>query len=171
MADMLAFMKKVNAQPTTMGRRNVLAAGAVGVGAAGLLVACGSDDEPAASTPGPQETGAAPSASAPSASASGGAAAPANALASTSDIPVGGGKIFPERQVVVTQPAAGDFKAFNAQCTHQGCQVSQVQGAEIHCTCHGSIFSATDGSVLGGPAPSPLAAQAITVEGESIVLG
>lgn len=154
---MLASMEKVNAQPTTMGRRKVLAAGAVGVGAAGLLVACGGDDEPAASDP----------TAAPSASAGG----EAGALASTSEIPVGSGKIFADRQVVVTQPAAGDFKAFSAQCTHQGCLVSQMRGAEIHCTCHGSVFSATDGSVLGGPAPSPLAARTITVEGDSIVLG
>jgi Rieske Fe-S protein len=167
---MLATMKKVNAQPTTMARRNVLAAGAVGVGAAGLLAACGADDEPAASTPTAGATGSAPSSgAAPSASASG--AAPANALASTSDIPVGGGKIFADRQVVVTQPATGDFKAFSAQCTHQGCLVSRVQGNEIVCTCHGSTFSATDGSVLAGPAPSPLPAQSITVDGTSVVLG
>jgi Rieske Fe-S protein len=163
MPDMLATMNKVNAQPTTMARRNVLAAGAVGVGAAGLLAACGGDDEPAASSPEPTSPGAAPSAS-----TSGEAAPP---LASTSDIPVGGGKVFPDRQVVVTQPAAGDFKAFSAQCTHQGCLVSQVQGNEIMCTCHGSAFSATDGSVLGGPAPSPLPAQPITVDGTSLVLG
>lgn len=166
---MLSTMEKVNAQPTTMARRNVLAAGAVGVGAAGLLAACGGDDDPAASTPTSGAPSSAPSTgAAPSAS---GEAAPAGALASTSEIPVGGGKIFPDKQVVVTQPAAGDFKAFSAQCTHQGCLVSQIQGAEIHCTCHGSIFSATDGSVLGGPAPGPLATKSVTVEGDSIVLG
>ena len=162
---MLSTMEKVNAQPTTMARRNVLAAGAVGVGAAGLLAACGGDDEPTVSSSTAPTTGTAPSASAS------GTAAPADALASTTDIPVGGGKIFPDKQVVVTQPAAGDFKAFSAQCTHQGCLVSQIQGAEIHCTCHGSIFSATDGSVLGGPAPGPLATKSVTVEGDSIVLG
>jgi nitrite reductase/ring-hydroxylating ferredoxin subunit len=158
---MLAPMEKVNAQPTTMARRNVLAAGAVGVGAVGLLAACGGgDDEPAAAP-----TTAAPSASAP---ASGGGEA---ALGSTSDIPVGSGKIFTEQRVVVTQPAAGDFKAFSAQCTHQGCLVSQVQGNEIICTCHGSAFSTSDGSVLAGPATSPLPAQTVKVEGDSLVLG
>ncbi|MGN9912527.1 Rieske (2Fe-2S) protein [Phytohabitans sp. LJ34] len=159
-------MQKVNAQPNLPSRRNVLAAGAVGVGAVGLLAACGSDEEPAASTP----TSAAPS---PSTSSSAGSStgSPADALASTSDIPVGGGTIFADKQVVVTQPAAGDFKAFSAQCTHQGCLVSQVRGNEIVCTCHGSAFSTSDGSVLAGPATSPLPAQTITVEGNSIVLG
>lgn len=168
---MLAPMEKVNAQPTTIARRRVLAAGTVGVGAAGLLAACGGDDEPAASNP----TTAAPSTGspttpAPSTSANGEVPA-GNALASTSDIPVGSGKIFAEQKVVVTQPAAGDFKAFSAQCPHQGCLVSRVQGTEIHCTCHGSVFSATDGSVVTGPARSPLPAQTITVEGQSLVLG
>lgn len=168
MSDMLAPMQKVNAQPTLPTRRNVLAVGAVGVGAAGLLAACGGgDEEPAASTPSSSPSTGTPSTS-PSA---GGEAAPADALASTSDIPVGGGTIFADKQVVVTQPAAGDFKAFSAQCTHQGCLVSQVQGNEIVCTCHGSAFSTSDGSVLAGPATSPLPAQTITVEGSSIVLG
>jgi Rieske Fe-S protein len=163
---MLAPMEKVNAQPNTMARRRVLAAGAVGVGAAGLLVACGSDDEPAASSPSPATTSSAPSAADPSESA----AAGGNALAATSEIPVGGGKIFTAEKVVVTQPAAGDFKAFSAVCTHQGCLVSQVEGTEIICTCHQSRFSASDGSVVGGPAPSALPAQTITVDGTSITL-
>jgi len=41
----------------------------------------------------------------------------------------------------------------------------------IDCPCHGSQFSIKDGSVVGGPAPSPLAAQAIRVSGERIILG
>jgi nitrite reductase/ring-hydroxylating ferredoxin subunit len=168
MSDMLAPMKKVNAQPTLLGRRNVLAAGAVGVGAAGLLAACGGDDEPAASTPTAGTTSAAPSTGATSSPSAGGEAAPADALASTSDIPVGGGKIFADKQVVVTQPAAGDFKAFSAQCTHQGCLVTQVQDSKIVCACHGSAFSASDGSVLAGPATKPLPAQTVTVTGDSI---
>ncbi|BCB78488.1 Rieske (2Fe-2S) protein [Phytohabitans flavus] len=167
MPDMLASMEKVNAQPTTMARRNVLAAGAVGVGAAGLLAACGGGDEPAPSTS--TTTAAPPTGAAPSGSASGGAL-PANAVARTADIPVGSGAIFPGQQVVVTQPTAGEFRAFSAQCTHQGCLVSQMDGAEIICACHVSRFSITDGSVIDGPAPSPLPARSISVEGESIVL-
>jgi Rieske Fe-S protein len=29
----------------------------------------------------------------------------------------------------VTQPEAGDFKAFTAVCTHQGCLVDRVESA------------------------------------------
>src|SRR5690349_15478085 len=43
----------------------------------------------------------------------------------TTDVPVGGGVIVDERNVVVTQPTAGQFKAFTAICTHQGCTVAE----------------------------------------------
>ena len=48
-------------------------------------------------------------------------------LAATSDVPVGGGAIFSDEKVVVTQPTEGTFKAFTAVCTHQGCVVSNVE--------------------------------------------
>ena len=99
------------------------------------------------------------------------AASPASGMsAPTSDIPVGGGKIYADESVVVTQPTEGDFKCFTAVCTHQGCLVSNVDGGTINCTCHGSMFSIEDGSVEGGPAPSPLDAVKISVEGDSITL-
>ncbi|RFU88084.1 Rieske (2Fe-2S) protein [Streptomyces triticagri] len=94
-----------------------------------------------------------------------------DALAPTSDIPVGGGKIFAEEKVVVTQPAEGDFKAFSAVCTHQGCVVKSVEGGTINCVCHGSKFSIEDASVESGPATAPLPAEKITVSGDSIVRG
>jgi Rieske Fe-S protein len=54
-------------------------------------------------------------------------------------------------------------------CTHQGCIVDQVANGTIDCPCHGSKFSIKDGSVVNGPAASPLASIAIKVEGTSIV--
>ncbi|WP_392969059.1 Rieske (2Fe-2S) protein [Streptomyces sp. LN245] len=91
-------------------------------------------------------------------------------LATTSDIPVGGGTIFKDQKVVVTQPAKGGFKAFSAVCTHQGCLVDKVADGTIDCPCHGSKFSVEDGAVKAGPAPRPLPAEKITVEGNSIRL-
>lgn len=98
------------------------------------------------------------------------AATPA-ALATTAEIPVDGGKILADKKIVITQPAAGTFKGFTAICTHQGCTVGSISGGAIHCPCHGSAFSIKDGSVVNGPAASPLAAVAIKVEGTSIVQG
>ena len=98
-------------------------------------------------------------------------AAPANQLTTTADIPVGSGKIISGANVVVTQPVAGTFKGFSAVCTHQGCIVAKIANGTIDCPCHGSKFSVKDGSVVNGPAPSPLPPVAITVQGTSIVKG
>ena len=91
-------------------------------------------------------------------------------LATTADIPVGGGKILKAQKVVVTQPKKDEFKAFSAICTHQGCTVSAIANGTINCPCHGSKFNIADGTVAGGPAPKPLPAEQITVEGNSIRL-
>jgi Rieske Fe-S protein len=92
----------------------------------------------------------------------------ANAIAKTGDVPVGSGVIVGD--VVVTQPSAGVFKGFSAKCTHAGCTVNRVADGTIDCPCHGSKFN-LDGSVAEGPAQRPLAVEAITVEGDSIVMG
>ena len=95
---------------------------------------------------------------------------PGQELTTTADIPVGGGKIFQDEQVVVTQPKEGEFKAFTSICTHQKCPVANVSDGTINCTCHGSKFSITDGSVANPPATQPLAEKKITVSGNSILL-
>jgi nitrite reductase/ring-hydroxylating ferredoxin subunit len=92
------------------------------------------------------------------------------ALGATSEVPVGGGKIFTSAKVVVTQPSAGEYKAFSAVCTHAQCIVDQVADGTIDCPCHGSKFSAKDGSVITGPASSPLPSQKISVSSGKISL-
>ncbi|GGY06185.1 Rieske (2Fe-2S) protein [Streptomyces hiroshimensis] len=92
-------------------------------------------------------------------------------LGKVSDIPEGGGKVFADRKVVVTQPAKGEFKAFSAVCTHQGCLVKEVSGGTINCPCHGSRFAVADGSVKGGPAPRPLPEEQVSVHDGSLHLG
>lgn len=91
-------------------------------------------------------------------------------LGPSSEVPVGGGKVYQDQQVVVTQPSAGSFKAFTAICTHQGCLVGSVSDGAIHCPCHGSEFSISDGSVMEGPATNALATEAITVANGAVIL-
>jgi Rieske Fe-S protein len=90
-------------------------------------------------------------------------------LASTAEIPVGGGTVLTAQRIVITQPQAGTYHAFTAICTHLGCIVNSVSGGTINCPCHGSKYSIVNGSVVNGPAPLPLAAVSIKVEGTSIV--
>ena len=136
-------------------RRTVLRGVAI-IGAGAALTACGGGDDPDGGGGG-GNTAEAP--------------AGGNSLGKTSDIPVGGGKIFPDQKVVVTQPTEGEFKAFSAICTHQGCVVSSVEGDTINCACHGSAFKIVDGSVANGPASKALASASVTDEGGTLTLG
>lgn len=86
----------------------------------------------------------------------------------SSSVPVGGGFVDKNNNIVVTQPQAGVYKAFSAVCTHQGCTVAGVSNNQIICPCHGSIFSAQDGSVVNGPASTPLAAMPAKVSGANV---
>ncbi|MEV4432631.1 Rieske (2Fe-2S) protein [Streptomyces sp. NPDC049555] len=147
--------------PAGATRRGVVAA-ASAASLAAVLAACGGGSTSS-------------SGSSDSAAATGGdgdrPAGAGEALGKAADVPVGGGKVFADRKVVVTQPAKGEFKAFSAVCTHQGCLVQDVADGIINCPCHHSRFSATDGSVRGGPAQRPLAEQKVSVSGDSLVLG
>jgi Rieske Fe-S protein len=146
-------------------RRTVVAA----VGATGLavaLTACGGSNNSSSSS---QD-----SSTASSGSTGGGENAAAGSggtvLAKTSEIPEGGGKVFGDKGVVVTQPTAGKFQAFSSKCTHQGCAVKDISNGVITCPCHNSEFSVADGSVKKGPATQPLPAANITVSGDEIKL-
>ena len=126
-------------------RRSLLATAGLAAAALGGLGACGrpgSDAPDAAGSAGPVTT-------------------------PTSAIAVGSGTIFSAGQAVVTQPTAGEFKAFSSICTHARCPVSNVTDT-INCSCHGSKFSITDGSVVTGPATQPLPARTVTVSGDSV---
>ena len=139
-------------------RRTVLqVSGVLAVG--GVLAACGGG---AGSEPSGAAAGVASDAAGPSGEGA--------AIASVGDVPVGGGVVNDEVAIVVTQPSDGSIKAFTAVCPHQGCLVSEVVDNEIICPCHGSRFSAMDGSVTSGPATTGLTAAGVAVEGGSVVL-
>ncbi|KUN88402.1 hypothetical protein AQJ66_07285 [Streptomyces bungoensis] len=167
-------MTSASPQPAPGPARRTVVAAAGAAGLAAALTACGSSDDDSSKnvTTG---SGASGSTGSTGAGSAGGASedtgsAGGTALAKTSDIPEGGGKIFKDKGVVVTQPTAGTYKAFSAKCTHQGCAVGSVTGGVIVCPCHNSHFSVADGSVKHGPATQPLAAEKITVSGDEIKL-
>lgn len=161
--------------------RRAVVFGAGGAGLAMVLTACASYGAPAEPVAGPDQEPAdepidepadeptdefaedEPSSAAPKRRAG-------KALADTGDIPTGGGRVFEGQKVVVTQPSEGEFRAFSAVCTHQGCAVASVSNGAIVCPCHGSKFSIEDGSVVQGPANEPLAEKRLTVSGGKIRL-
>ena len=151
-------------------RRAVLAgAGLAGVAA---LAACSSSSSSTAAVAPASSPAGGPVSTAPGsgASASSAAGGGGTVLGAASEIPVGGGKVFAAEKVVVTQPSAGEYQGFSAVCTHQQCLVDQVADGTIDCPCHGSKFSVKDGSVVAGPAPSPLPAAHVTVSGGQVTL-
>ena len=144
-------------------RRTLGGLAAAGAGVP-LLAACGGD--------GADSDGASPASAAPGGGSSGasGGASGGGELAPTSDIEVGGGAVFADQEVVVTQPVEGEFKCFTAICTHQGCLVAGVSDGTINCDCHGSKYSIDTGDVEQGPATSPLTEVPITVADGEISL-
>ena len=143
--------------------RRAMVGGIVGLGVATpLLAACGSRSDDSGSSGG--------SGSSDGSSSGGSSTTSKGAIGKTTDIPVGGGKIYNAEKVVVTQPTEGDFKAFSAVCTHQGCLVSEIKGDDIDCNCHGSKFSIKDGSVVNGPATKSLEKLTAKVTGTDITV-
>lgn len=145
---------------THTARRTVLTIGAATL-AGGAITACGGGSgEKAASGEPNNDTGVQPAAPAPATPDAGTAG---KALTKKADVPVGGGKVFKEEKVVVTQPKAGTFKCFTAVCPHQGCLVNKVEDGSIDCPCHNSKFAIADGAVTKGPATKGLAEKKIKV--------
>ncbi|MGC5566559.1 Rieske (2Fe-2S) protein [Streptomyces sp. FR-108] len=151
-------MSSESLQPAPALCRRTLLAALGGAGLAAALTACGGSDDKSSDSSSNSSSGA-------STGSAGGAA-----LAKTTDIPEGGGKIFADQSVVVTQPTAGEFKAFSTVCPHQQQRVNSVDNGVITCPAHGSQFSVTDGAVKKGPATSGLTAANIKVSGDSITL-
>src|SRR5215469_3448549 len=100
-------------------RRTVLAC--AGAACATVLAGCSTYNSNNGGVAGTQPAPASSSAPPPTEAGSGsGTAAGPAALASTSDVPVGGGKILTDKKIVITQPQSGAFHAFSAVCTHAG---------------------------------------------------
>jgi Rieske Fe-S protein len=145
----------MSAEDLMINRRTAVAGAGVAVAAVAFAAACSSDSDTESDA-----TTSAVASPAPAGQAG-------NIVGKTSDVPVGSGAILGD--VVVTQPTSGTFLAFSPVCTHKGCNCDAVTGATINCPCHGSKFN-LDGSVAVGPATQPLAAKAVTVDGDSIIV-
>ncbi|GET30245.1 ubiquinol-cytochrome c reductase iron-sulfur subunit [Prolixibacter sp. SD074] len=80
-----------------------------------------------------------------------------------SQLTQGGGSVIVGSTIVVNT-GSDKFIALSAICTHAGCLVEyQSSQKDFYCPCHGSVFSAS-GSVMRGPAGSPLASYTTTYD-------
>src|SRR6185369_9995477 len=162
-------------------RRALLATGAVG---AAVLAAAGLDagvgralrggrTSPTATPSSPPPTTApgsagptpstGPTSAAPAPSASGGSSSPVAGapIGAASDLPVGGALRFTDpasgNDAWAVQPQPGVYRAYNATCTHAGCEVDYARSArQFRCPCHGGVYDGATGAVLAGPPPAPL---------------
>jgi cytochrome b6-f complex iron-sulfur subunit len=99
----------------------------------------------------------------------GGVAEARVAVASTADLPVGTGEVYSvnNKPVIVIHTTDG-YLALSATCTHLGCIVFwNEQRQVIACPCHEAYFN-TNGAVISGPPPAPLAGYRVQVEGDQI---
>jgi len=101
------------------------------------------------------------------------AGASSNAIAAESDVAPGSAVTFKDggTPAVLVHLDSGDFVAYSAVCTHQGCTVAYKKG-QLACPCHGSLFDPADGgAVIAGPAQQPLPEIPVKVQGGEVVKG
>ncbi len=159
-------------QQGSVGRRAVLVAAAAGAGAV-ALAACSSSGSGSTATGATTPASTEPAGSSSAGASSGGAGAAVSGLVALDKIPVGeavSAKLADGSPVLVARPTETTAACFSAICTHMGCTVNPA-GKELHCPCHGSVYNATTGAVIHGPAPKALAAVAVHVESGEVVAG
>ena len=104
-------------------------------------------------------------------SSGGEAKAGGTAIASESEVAPGSAYKFKDsgNPAFLVHLDTGDFVAYSAICTHQGCTVAYKDG-NLACPCHGSVFDPANGaSVVAGPAQRPLPEIPVKAEGGEVV--
>lgn len=146
---------------------------ALGVGAAvASLAACGGSGSSGDSgSSGGKQDDSGESKKAGSSAAGGEAQSGGAAIARESEVAPGSAVEFKDggQDAVLVHLESGDFAAYSAVCTHQGCTVAYQKG-QLACPCHGSVFDPANGAeVVTGPAQSPLPEIPIEVKGGQVL--
>jgi cytochrome b6-f complex iron-sulfur subunit len=72
---------------------------------------------------------------------------------------------FGNSPALLVRTPEGEFRAFNAICTHLDCTVQyRPEGSQVWCPCHNGLFD-LGGGVVSGPPPRPLERLAVQVRG------
>ena len=73
---------------------------------------------------------------------------------------------FGTKPAILVRTSEGEFKAFNAVCTHLECTVQyKPDTAQIWCACHNGLYDLS-GTVVSGPPPRPLENFTVKLRGE-----
>lgn len=102
---------------------------------------------------------------------------PRTKIANTNDVAAGKSLLFTypqsDRPALLIHLVSGDFVAYDALCTHLGCQIhyddEPIRGWEekrdnLFCPCHGGVFDPTKDEVLAGPPPRPIPKIKLEIE-------
>jgi cytochrome b6-f complex iron-sulfur subunit len=73
------------------------------------------------------------------------------------------------RGLIVLRTQEGQLRAFDAKCTHAGCNVA-FEGSRIACPCHGGIYDLA-GKNVSGPPPKPLTELRVFEENGELYVG
>lgn len=145
--------------------------GALGVGAASasLLVSCGGSGS--GGSGGGYGGGGGGGGGESSGSSGGGSGS--EAIAQASEVGTGSAVKFQNdgEPAVLVHLEGGDFVAYSAVCTHQGCTVAyNGEQGTLDCPCHGSVFDPSqEAQPQSGPAQRPLPDIPIEVQDGSVV--
>jgi Rieske Fe-S protein len=95
-------------------------------------------------------------------------------IASASEVPVGGVKLFaypgPNDHAILVRPSENSFAAYSQKCTHLSCAVYYSKANNrLECPCHEGYFSVEDGRVLQGPPPRPLPRIRVEQRGDELI--
>jgi cytochrome b6-f complex iron-sulfur subunit len=72
--------------------------------------------------------------------------------------------------VYLVKTAPNEVRAFDSTCTHLGCRTRyNTESNRIECPCHGGMYD-TNGQVIAGPPPQPLASLKTRVDGEHVLV-
>ena len=98
-------------------------------------------------------------------------------VANSSEVQAGSSILFTyphkDRPAVLIHLGSGDFVAYDAFCTHLGCQIhfdqEPIKGWEnkkdnLFCPCHGGVFDPSNGTVLAGPPLRPMPKIKLEIE-------
>jgi Rieske Fe-S protein len=88
------------------------------------------------------------------------------------DYPTNSSKIvkFGRKPVLLLRTDSGDFRAFDATCTHLDCIVQYRQDTkQIWCACHNGVYD-LKGRNVSGPPPRPLQEYSVNIVEDEIMV-